>query len=351
MCSRLTERQFAKWAKADSVPLFRSISHLVISNLILILAGEDIHTRYGAELIPRMAEFERDLQKPILRVVPNSLWRFTAPGKALFDTCARFDELITEEMRDIIAYPEKHAGRADYLYYLVSQLGDRFAPCYGRHIMTIVFGGHANAAMTIPWLFLHARRTPGALDKIREEAVLPRDERKTYLDACLRETGRLYTNTTVMRMTKETTSVAGHVIPAGTLVAASPTATQRTDATLNGTFADAGQWNPARFLSPEGDETSPEYARWFQRGEFVQFGMGQHACPGEKMARMFIFDLVLKTWMEKYDVEVVSGLEEGKKGLDGVGAEGAWTEENFGTPSVRGRGVMVSIRLRQGTVE
>ncbi|THG94782.1 hypothetical protein EW145_g8077 [Phellinidium pouzarii] len=58
-----------------------------------------------------------------------------------------------------------------------------------------------------------------------------------------------------------------------------------------------------------------------------------------------IFDLVLKTWMEKYDIDVVSGLEEGRKGIDGVGAEGAWTEENFGTPSIRGEDVVVSTCL------
>ena len=64
------------------------------------------------------------------------------------------------------------------------------------------------------------------------------------------------------------------------------------------------------------------------------------------MARMFIFDLVLKTWMDRYDVEEVSGLQEGEKGRDGVGAEGAWTEENFGTPSNRGEDVIVSITGR-----
>ncbi|KAJ3526075.1 hypothetical protein NM688_g8306 [Phlebia brevispora] len=69
-------------------------------------------------------------------------------------------------------------------------------------------------------------------------------------------------------------------------------------------------------------------------------------CPGEKMARMFIFDLVLKIWMEKHEVDVVSGVQEGVKGIDGVGVEGAWTEENFGTPSVRGGDVMIKVKRR-----
>lgn len=75
--------------------------------------------------------------------------------------------------------------------------------------------------------------------------------------------------------------------------------------------------------------------------------MGQHACPGEKMARMLIFGVVLKNWMENYDIDVVSGVQEGVKGVDGVGVEAAWTEENFGTPSLRGEPVMVSVKRRR----
>ena len=50
--------------------------------------------------------------------------------------------------------------------------------------------------------------------------------------------------------------------------------------------------------------------------------------------------------MTNYDVEVVSGLEEGKRGIDGVGADATWTEENFGTPTVRGNDIRVRIERR-----
>ncbi|KAH8115693.1 cytochrome P450 [Phellopilus nigrolimitatus] len=338
-CSKLTDEFFEKWANQGIVPLFQNFSYLIIAYMLVILNGPDFYRNYGEELVPMMAQFERDLQHPILRVLPRSLWGVSKPGKALFSTCDRFDALISLELRDILDNPEKHKDRNDYFYFLVSQAGDTFAQCYGRHIMSLVFGGHANAAMTIPWLFLHARRTPGALARIRTEALLPPDARRPFLDACFRETGRLYTNTSVMRMTRGATDVAGHAVPARTLVAASPLATQRADVSGGGVFAGAGCWDPERFLADPG-----AYAGWFQRAEFVQFGLGIHACPGEKLARMLIFDLVLRTWMEKYDIEVVSGLEEGVKGLDGVGAEGAWTEENFGTPSVRGEDVIISVK-------
>ena len=81
-CSKVTEEHFEKWAAKGKVPLFESISHLVIADLLVILVGEEFYRKYGDELIPIMAQFERDLQNPILRIVPNALWRFTKPGKA-----------------------------------------------------------------------------------------------------------------------------------------------------------------------------------------------------------------------------------------------------------------------------
>lgn len=347
----VVDEHFEEWAAKGVIPLFKSASYLIISVLIMLFLGEDFYHAHGAELVPLMSQFERDLQSPILRVTPNFLWRFTPPGKRLFATLAKFQNYISTEVAKRLAHPDEHVGKGDYLAFILENFGDRFERYYGLHFMTLVFGGHANAAMTIPWLFLHARRTPGALERIREEALLLPEERKPFIEACIRETGRLYTNTTVMRRTRVPVSVAGHVVPAGTLVAASPVGTQRADldgdSSAGGIFKNAGKWDPMRFLeSREIGGMCDPYATWFQRAEFVHFGLGMHACPGEKLARVMIIDMVLRTWMQKYEVEVVSGLEEGVKGVDGVGAEGAWTEENFGTPSVRGVDPLVSVKRR-----
>ena len=42
----------------------------------------------------------------------------------------------------------------------------------------------------------------------------------------------------------------------------------------------------------------------------------------------------------------MSGLKEGERGIDGVGIEASWSEENFGTPCIRGEDVMVSVRRK-----
>lgn len=337
-CSGLADQHFTQWAEQESVPLFHSMALMMLSHLLLMFMGEKFFSRHAQELVPLMAEFERKMLDPSLRILPWSLWRLSSAGHFILNLYDRFDELVSAEARDIIDNPSVNKDRNDFFYNVVSEFGNEFMPAYGAHVISITFAGLANMALSVPWLFLHARRTPGALDRMREESNQPLRERK-YTEACLRETGRLYTTTTVARLTRGNVTVAGHSLPPKTFVACSPTAWQRVDAQDGGTFVDAGRWIPERFLA------DGAYAAWFNNAEFVQFGIGPHACPGERLAKMVMMENVLQTWFQGYDVEVVGGLEEGK-GVDGVGKEPAWTEENFGTPSVRGGDVFVRVRRR-----
>jgi len=84
-------------------------------------------------------------------------------------------------------------------------------------------------------------------------------------------------------------------------------------------------------------------------GESVMWGKGQHACIGEKLGRGLV-DLYWQTILgEKkdlgYDIEIIHGIEEGK-GIDGVGIEAAWVEENLGTPFEKGGPLLVQIKKR-----
>ena len=311
--------------------------------MFILLMGEEFYKMHSSELIPQMVEFERQVQNPVLRVSPKSCWKFTRSGKFLFDLVDRFDELVSAEARDIVDNPEKHRERSDYFYEVLQEAGIEYLPVYGSHILSMAFAGRANLAMTMPWMFLHARRNPESLEKIRDDLLRGPDEAKPYLEACFRETARLYTQLSILRVTAKPVTVLGHSIPKGVHVACSPLATQRAEATIDkgGIIECASQWNPDRFLKESG-----AYQKWFQQGEFVQFGLGNHSCPGEKLARFLTFEIALKVWMTNYDVEVVSGLEEGRRGIDGVGADATWTEENFGTPTVRGDDIRVRIERR-----
>ena len=101
---QLTKTFFDKWTKEDNVPLFKSMSTLILSHLLVIFMGEDFYRKHGDEVIPLMAAYERDMQEPILRILPNSMWGLCAPGKRLNKTHDRFDELVSAEVHDILAH-------------------------------------------------------------------------------------------------------------------------------------------------------------------------------------------------------------------------------------------------------
>ena len=199
-------------------------------------------------------------------------------------------------------------------------------------------GGHTNQTTTFCWSLVHALRTPllSELHKTKSHSLL---------EAAFRETGRLYTNLLLVRRLTSSQSIMGKHLAKGTFVASSPVVTARDPAW----FDEPNSFRLERWLTRE-QTFDQERAKSIQRaGASSQFGKGQHACLGEKMGRTLVMDvfwgLILGTDGEGYDVEIVSGIKEGV-GIDGVGVEAAWAEENFGTPFERGDPLLVRFKKR-----
>jgi cytochrome P450 len=200
-------------------------------------------------------------------------------------------------------------------------------------------GGHTNQTTTFAWSLLHAARSP-LLSALRE--------RKTsdLLYATFRETGRLYTNLITLRRVIIPQEIMGKHIPAGTFVACSPVVTARDPAL----FPQPDKFKPERWLT-QSEELDDAHIKNVQRtGASVQFGKGQHACVGEKLGKTIVIDILwgafLGTATEPgFDIEILSGIEEGV-GIDNVGIEAAWAEENLGTPFEKGGPVVVRFSKR-----
>src|ERR1700753_2561909 len=77
-CKPLVESRFESWANQGVVPLFQSISELVVSMSAAFLFGPGFLEEYGEEFVPMMIQFELLMQKPLLRFVPHSLWWLTS---------------------------------------------------------------------------------------------------------------------------------------------------------------------------------------------------------------------------------------------------------------------------------
>lgn len=208
---------------------------------------------------------------------------------------------------------------------------------YGHHIVGVLNGGHTNQKATFCWSLLHAARTPLL-------ATLRQTKSRALLEATFRETGRLYNNLIVLRRLTTAQTIMGKHIPVDTFVAMSPVVTSQ-DPNL---FPEPEKFRPERWLTPNETFDEEKVKQVARNAESIQFGKGQHACLGEKIARMMILD----TWWAiilgndehpGYDMEIISGIREGV-GVDNVGAEASWAEDNLGTPNLKGPPVMVRFR-------
>lgn len=106
----------------------------------------------------------------------------------------------------------------------------------------------------------------------------------------------------------------------------------------------ASSFYPEQYIS-QAPEIQAGHAR---RYEFMQWGGGVHACKGEKLARMFVFDELWGRFLkEGYEFEAISGvkihpevlsgveddiLSTGRRNVDDVasGVKPTWAEENLG---------------------
>lgn len=339
-CEDLADEIIDSWTRAPGgkIPLFESFSDMIYAYSLVMFMGKHFYRKHGAEAMALVKEFAKISRDPTLHLFPHAFWQLLPSGRRGFTIQRQLDELIIQGAAQE-HFEQKRLGLSvddsTYFGYLCKNFDERFVRHLTNHVIFILFASHVNIARTIPWLLLHARCVPGIIQKCREEVnskVPLLDDIGCYLEACLRETSRLYSNLSIMRIVPKKhpdgfVSVLNHQLPRGTLVSCSPLVTQR-DCTI---FDNPGNWNPERFLS--GD--SKRYSEWFRRLEFVQFGAGEHTCIGERLTRVVLVNLIMKTWLRKYDFEVISGLKD-DEGIDGVGIAADWNKEPNGTPPAMG---------------
>ncbi|KAJ9110849.1 hypothetical protein QFC19_001358 [Naganishia cerealis] len=194
----------------------------------------------------------------------------------------------------------------------------------------MVTAAHANSDGTFCWTLLHLLRNPELLAEFeREIKSNPPVEGRypiknmPFSEACLRETGRLYSNLANVRwVPRDIEAPGGIIIPRGWL-AASPLVTQR-DPEL---YHRPEEWEPHRFLSKD---PASSYSSKFRNHEFVQFGYGRHACLGEKLTHSLLRETLWPTLIDNYRLEVVDGAVDGE-GLSNVGVDITFSE-GLGTP-------------------
>jgi sterol 14-demethylase len=109
------------------------------------------------------------------------------------------------------------------------------------------------------------------------------------LEAALKETLRLHPPLVLLlRVARRDVEIGGHVVPAGTMVGATPRVSNR----IAADFPDPDVFDPGRYVDPRQEDLAH---RW----TWIPFGAGRHRCVGNAFAMMqlkAIFSVILRDY-------------------------------------------------------
>lgn len=162
-------------------------------------------------------------------------------------------------------------------------------------LLTLLVAGHETTATALSWAFERLLRTPGALDRLREETAAGET---TYAEAVAHETLRLRpVLPIVLRKLTQDVRIAGHDLPAGTTVAPSIVMIHR----RADIYPDPHAFRPERFIG-----VKPGTYTW------IPFGGGVRRCLGAAFA-LFELQVVLQEVVRNADLRATEARNEGVK--------------------------------------
>ncbi|MGO4258251.1 cytochrome P450 [Marmoricola sp. RAF53] len=169
--------------------------------------------------------------------------------------------------------------------------------------ISMMFAGHHTSSGTAAWTLIELLRNPDVMAEIVTElddlyADGPEGKVEVsfqalrsipQLEAALKETLRLHPPLILLlRVAQEDYEIGGHVLPAGTMVGASPRVSNR----IAEDFPDPDRFDPKRYLDPNQADLQN---RW----TWIPFGAGKHRCVGNAFAMMqlkAIFSVLLRDY-------------------------------------------------------
>jgi cytochrome P450 len=266
----ITAAEVATWPADEPFairPRMQAITFEVILRAVIGVSDPDRLERLR-ELLPKLLDFSVfDMW---------SVWLFpklldTPMGRRHPSMRVRpeIDRLLYEEIAAHRAHPE---DRDDILALLVQARDADDEPLSDEElldqIITLLLAGHETTTTGLAWAFERLVRHPAVLERLKSELTTDED---AYLDAVVNETLRVRPVIDgVWRKLTASAVVAGHCLPAGTLVFPAIALVQ-----TSASFPDADEFRPERFL----DGSPAPYT-------FIPFGGGQRRCIGASFAVM-----------------------------------------------------------------
>ncbi|HEX5770473.1 MAG TPA: cytochrome P450, partial [Nocardioidaceae bacterium] len=197
----------------------------------------------------------------------------------------------------------------DMLDVLISLKKDDGSPHFTADEITgmfisMMFAGHHTSSGTAAWTLIELLRDPELMSSVvRELDDLYADGSSVsfqalreipVLESALKETLRMHPPLVLLlRVVKEEIEIAGHTIPVGAMVGASPAISNR----IPEDFPEPDDFDPGRYIDPRQEDL-------LNRWTWIPFGAGRHRCVGSAFAMMqlkAIFSVVLRD----YEFELV----------------------------------------------
>jgi cytochrome P450 len=266
----ITVADVATWPVGEPFAIrerMQAITFEVILRAVIGVSDPDRLERLR-ELLPKLLDFSvldmwsvwlfpKLLDTPIGRRAPSMRVR------------PEVDRLLYEEIAAHRTHPE---GRDDILALFVEARDADGQPLSDEElldqIITLLLAGHETTTTGLAWAFERLVRHPAVLERLESELAAGED---AYLDAVVNETLRVRPVIDgVWRKLTAPALVAGHRLPAGTLVFPAIALVQTSAA-----FPDPEEFRPERFL----DGSPAPYT-------FIPFGGGPRRCIGASFAIM-----------------------------------------------------------------
>ncbi|BBX07363.1 putative cytochrome P450 135B1 [Mycolicibacterium aichiense] len=292
--AEIAAANIADWPVGTAFPVAPKMSQITLEVIMRLVIGASDPARLAAlrEVLPRLlnlSAFE------LLAIGTPSLQQ-RLPWRGVRRRIEEADRLLYAEIADCRADPDL-AVRTDALAMLVraaDQAGRSMTDAELRdQLMTLLVAGHDTTATGLAWALERLSRHPAALAKAVRAAETGDDE---YLDAVAKETLRSRPVVfDVGRILTQPVEIAGHLLPAGVMVAPGVGLVHSDDRI----YPDADRFDPDRMI---GATLSP--TTW------LPFGGGARRCLGATFA-MAEMRVVLREVLQR--VELATTSERGER--------------------------------------
>jgi sterol 14-demethylase len=288
------------WSEEGTIDLLDWFAELTIYTSSACLIGK----KFRRELDRRFAELYHDLERgtdAVAYVDPYAPIESFRRRDAARTGLVELVQVIMDRRRTGPPATDEDRDMLDVLMSVTDAAG---APRFSTDEVTgmfisMMFAGHHTTSGTAAWTLIELLRHPDQMARVVAELdeLYAHGEEVSYqalrdmprVESAIKEALRMHPPLIlVLRVAAEEMDVLGYRIPAGTLVGATPSVSNR----IPEDFPDPDAFVSDRYLDPRNEDRLNPWT-------WIPFGAGRHRCVGAPFAMMqlkAIFSVLLRDW-------------------------------------------------------